>query len=1330
MTSQAGRGDEGTVWRIGTEITSSGEGIRSFMDPSIFGDPDTYGGGNWDVFAGVHTNSSVQNHWFYLLATGEQGNNEFGEAYDIEALGRDTAFAIAYRNLTVYLTESSDYEDAAFYSLLAAQDLYGSCSNAYLATNEAWRAVGLGQVFPAEFSALFSAPQSHCEVPAVVTFSNFSSPFSSVSWDFGDGATSTESSPTHTYISSGSFNVSLAIEGCDGERDTLLLEDYIIIDPENPVCDTTVMVSSQTIVLNSCEGVITDPGGADGMHGDNQSAFVLINPPSGGSVILDFSEFSLENTYDFLYLYDGDSRDAPLIGAYSGTFLLGQTIESTGSSIFLHFESDGSIVRDGFVCSFRSSGGNIPAQAAFSVSNNTPAYNEPVTFSTTFATSGTVDFYDFGDGTSAFGANQATHQYQNAGTYTVTQYVSTCIDRDTITGIITVSEPGTITVNPDSICVTMLSNDSLEQLVTITNAGPGPLYYSASLDNDDYDFFSEKPFLNQNFTTHDLTFPSDAEVINISFTLNGNFDGVFEGVDIFLNNRFYRSLGYDEESAPNGTDITQSFVLTGNDLAVYTANGSVSITIENDFRVANTNAGQSIHRVSLSYPGSELVNLEGTRAGTVANGDSAVLPVMLRSTGLLGGTYTSLLLLETGDPDRPVIEIPVKVLVIGQPELMATPTDITFGETYIGFPNSAEVTLTNPGTDDLLISAISLSDEVNYSLSVGNQEMVIPPGQSEQFTVMHDPFSAASHPAQLTISSNVPDEVVNITGLGIAPANVNFSPDTICFLIENGAEVTQQFFFSNTGTGVLTWRISSPGGTPVPFTFSSGSGTTAPEQAETVDVTIDGNSLAVGTFYYDMPFLSNIPERESINVPIKVIVRTAPVAIISPLQDSYCDNDVQFTDGSTASPTSWVWDFGDGSSSADQSPAHRYTASGAYTVTLEVCNDLGCTSTESSVLITLGADFCTEIIMEDNQTQSVSSCTGTIYDDGGPEGSYSDGINSTLTINPVGAESIELEVISFLTENCCDFLNVYQGDPEDNVLIGNYRGSDLTPGSIISVPGEKTTIQFVTDGSVVRSGFEILWRCVRSEPIPSFTMIASEDCSNRIQFNNTSTNTTSHLWNFGDGTTSTEVNPVHDFGNLGAFDVTLMASNESFRDSLTQTVAVGGLPFDLELDFPETVMIDEVVDFGTVSNVELSSHRWSLGIGSPISLASPQFVYTEAGTYTISLQVLGPDGCGMTKSRNLRVDFRTDVRQSSAGINYKLYPNPTNGLAALEVDLPGGPAPTNLRLVDALGRTVLEQPVLADNTTIDTRGLAAGVYWVQVFREGSLLLTDRLLVRR
>lgn len=50
---------------------------------------------------------------------------------------------------------------------------------------------------------------------------------------------------------------------------------------------------------------------------------------------------------------------------------------------------------------------------------------------------------------------------------------------------------------------------------------------------------------------------------------------------------------------------------------------------------------------------------------------------------------------------------------------------------------------------------------------------------------------------------------------------------------------------------------------------------------------------------------------------------------------------VTFTDSSTGSPTSWLWDFGDGNTSTDQNPVHIYTSDGTFTVSLTVSNDNG-----------------------------------------------------------------------------------------------------------------------------------------------------------------------------------------------------------------------------------------------------------------------------------------------------------------------------------------------------------------------------------------------------
>ena len=50
---------------------------------------------------------------------------------------------------------------------------------------------------------------------------------------------------------------------------------------------------------------------------------------------------------------------------------------------------------------------------------------------------------------------------------------------------------------------------------------------------------------------------------------------------------------------------------------------------------------------------------------------------------------------------------------------------------------------------------------------------------------------------------------------------------------------------------------------------------------------------------------------------------------------------VKFTDTSTGNPTEWLWDFGDGSTSAEKNPGHNYVSAGKFTVALKVSNAEG-----------------------------------------------------------------------------------------------------------------------------------------------------------------------------------------------------------------------------------------------------------------------------------------------------------------------------------------------------------------------------------------------------
>ncbi|UII28631.1 M4 family metallopeptidase [Fulvivirga maritima] len=140
-------------WLMGDEIGAGGSGgaIRSFSNPNSFGQPDTYQGSYWATGSadngGVHTNSGVQNYWFYILSVGGSGTNDNGDSYNVTAIGMEKAAQIAYRVNNVYLTSTSGYAEARYYGIQAAEDLYGADSPEAIATQNAWYAVGIGSEY-------------------------------------------------------------------------------------------------------------------------------------------------------------------------------------------------------------------------------------------------------------------------------------------------------------------------------------------------------------------------------------------------------------------------------------------------------------------------------------------------------------------------------------------------------------------------------------------------------------------------------------------------------------------------------------------------------------------------------------------------------------------------------------------------------------------------------------------------------------------------------------------------------------------------------------------------------------------------------------------------------------------------------------------------------------------------------------------------------------------------------------------------------------------------------------------------------------------------------
>jgi PKD repeat protein len=234
---------------------------------------------------------------------------------------------------------------------------------------------------------------------------------------------------------------------------------------------------------------------------------------------------------------------------------------------------------------------------------------------------------------------------------------------------------------------------------------------------------------------------------------------------------------------------------------------------------------------------------------------------------------------------------------------------------------------------------------------------------------------------------------------------------------------------------------------------------------------------------------------------------------------------VQFSDESIGEIDTWSWDFGDGATSTDQSPVHEYTSAGTYTVTLTVSGTGGSDSESKTDYITVSepgtidAGFSGNPISGDSPltvsfTDESSGTYDSWYWDFG-DGSISTGQNPAHTYNLVGTYTVTLTI----------------DGPE---------GSDSE---------SKTNYITVTDPGTISAGFN-------ATP-------TSGEAPLVVQFIDQSIgNVTSWSWNFGDGGTSAEQHPSHQYTNPGIYTVSLTVTGPAGDATETKVgyINVSGAP--------------------------------------------------------------------------------------------------------------------------------------------------------------------------
>jgi len=309
-------------WIMGDEIMTSHTGFRNLSNPNMFQQPDTYLGNYWDANGESHTNNGPCIYWFYLLSVGGSGTNDNNQSYNVSGITMTKASAIAYRTMNVYMTPNTDYANLRAYAIQAAKDLYGACSNEVIQTTNAFYAVGVGNAYtPGLIGPAFAANSTlGCTIPSAFNFTNQSNSGSAYMWYFGDGATSTLASPSHTYTTAGIYSVKLVVTGCTaGTKDSLTKTNYINVNTSNP-CIYSMPASPATYSV--CSGTLFDDGGQNANYSDNTSRQVTIVGNPGDLIRLTFASFDMEQGYDYLRIYKGYGVGT-LVGSYTGSNLPG-----------------------------------------------------------------------------------------------------------------------------------------------------------------------------------------------------------------------------------------------------------------------------------------------------------------------------------------------------------------------------------------------------------------------------------------------------------------------------------------------------------------------------------------------------------------------------------------------------------------------------------------------------------------------------------------------------------------------------------------------------------------------------------------------------------------------------------------------------------------------------------------------------------------------------------------------------------------------------------------------------------------------------------------------
>ncbi|MBS1978368.1 MAG: PKD domain-containing protein [Bacteroidetes bacterium] len=366
-------------------------------------------------------------------------------------------------------------------------------------------------------------------------------------------------------------------------------------------------------------------------------------------------------------------------------------------------------------------------------------------------------------------------------------------------------------------------------------------------------------------------------------------------------------------------------------------------------------------------------------------------------------------------------------------------------------------------------------------------------------------------------------------------------------------------------------------------------------------VVLTGNS---GTFNISLRVKDGMGNWTSRSHPLTITSGVAPD--ISLASQNVCANyPVNFSSSNVSGNiVNYSWDFGDAATAAIANPSHTYAAAGVYTAQLTVTASNSCTNVAMQSVQIFNAPNANF-----NLPGSSPICTNAPYT-----------LTNTATFDPGSNPTWEWRLNGNLISTQKDLVTSFSSPTAQQISLKAF------------IPGCNT--ESIQNIPTVLTG-------------PAVGFNVSDDCmGNTVAFQNVTTGADAgYLWDFGDGSTSTQANPGHLYTAAANYNVTLTANNSiGCQIAVSKSLKISSLPQpDFSVGLPPFSCSQSATPFqnttSPLTDSNITTWNWSFGdlSGGTSTSMTPSYTYTAPGTYLVQLTATSDAGCIGTQTKSINI---------------------------------------------------------------------------------------------